>query len=54
MAPARHVIVAGAGIGGLTTALALARAAARDLFDQAESLEEAAPGSSFRPMPAAS
>ncbi len=29
MAPARHVIVAGAGIGGLTAAIALARAGMR-------------------------
>ena len=45
MAPARHVIVAGAGIGGLTAALALARAGMRvTVFEQAEKLEEAGAG----------
>ena len=39
MAPARHVIVAGAGIAGLTAALALARAGIRvTVFEQVEKL----------------
>ncbi len=41
MASERHVIVAGAGIAGLTTALALARAGLRaTVFEQAARLEE--------------
>lgn len=50
MAPARHVIVAGAGIGGLTAALALARAGMRvTVFEQAEKLEEAGAGLQLSP-----
>ena len=45
MAPARHVIVAGAGIAGLTAALAMARAGIRvTVFEQSEKLEEAGAG----------
>ena len=50
MAPARHVIVAGAGIGGLTAALALARAGMRiTIFEQAEKLEETGAGLQLSP-----
>jgi len=50
MAPARHVIVAGAGIAGLTAALALARAGIRvTVFEQAEKLEEAGAGLQLSP-----
>ncbi|HKS87177.1 MAG TPA: FAD-dependent oxidoreductase [Pseudolabrys sp.] len=50
MAPARHVIVAGAGIAGLTAALALARAGMRvTVFEQAERLEEAGAGLQLSP-----
>jgi len=50
MAPARHVIVAGAGIGGLTAALALARAGMRvTVFEQAEKLEETGAGLQLSP-----
>jgi salicylate hydroxylase len=50
MALARHVIVAGAGIGGLTTALALARAGMRvTVFEQAEKLEETGAGLQLSP-----
>ena len=50
MAPARHVIVAGAGIGGLTAALALARAGMRvTVFEQAEKLEETGAGLQLAP-----
>lgn len=50
MASERHVIVAGAGIGGLTAALALARAGMRvTVFDQAPRLEEAGAGIQLSP-----
>ena len=50
MAPARHVIVAGAGIAGLTAALALARAGMRvTVFEQAEKLEETGAGLQLSP-----
>jgi salicylate hydroxylase len=50
MAPARHVIVAGAGIAGLTAALALTRAGIRvTVFEQAEKLEEAGGGLQLSP-----
>ncbi len=50
MASARHVIVAGAGIAGLTAALALARAGLRaTVFDQAEKLEEIGAGIQLSP-----
>ena len=50
MAPARHVIVAGAGIAGLTAALALARTGMRvTVFEQAEKLEETGAGLQLSP-----
>jgi salicylate hydroxylase len=50
MAPARHVIVAGAGIGGLTAAIALARAGMRvTVLEQAEKLEETGAGLQLSP-----
>ena len=50
MAPARHVIVAGAGIAGLTAAIALARAGIRvTVFEQAEKLEETGAGLQLSP-----
>ncbi len=50
MAPARHVIVAGAGIAGLTAALALARAGMRvTVFEQTEKLEETGAGLQLSP-----
>ncbi|MFY9600761.1 MAG: FAD-dependent oxidoreductase, partial [Pseudolabrys sp.] len=50
MAPARHVIVAGAGIAGLTAALALARTGIRvTVFEQAEKLEETGAGLQLSP-----
>lgn len=50
MASERHVIVAGAGIGGLTAALALARAGMRvTVLDQAPRLEEAGAGIQLSP-----
>ncbi len=50
MASERHVIVAGAGIAGLTTALALARAGLRStVLEQAPRLEEAGAGLQLGP-----
>jgi salicylate hydroxylase len=50
MALSRTVIVAGAGIGGLTTALAIAQRGFRvALFDQAQRLEEAGAGIQLSP-----
>ena len=50
MAPARHVIVAGAGMAGLTAAIALARAGMRvTVFEQTEKLEEAGAGLQLSP-----
>ena len=50
MAPARHVIVAGAGIAGLTAALPLARAGMRvTVFEQAAKLEETGAGLQLSP-----
>jgi salicylate hydroxylase len=50
MAPARHVIIAGAGIAGLTATLALARAGIRvTVFEQAEKLEETGAGLQLSP-----
>ena len=50
MAPARHVIVAGAGIGGLTAAIALARAGMRvTVLEQAPKLEETGAGLQLSP-----
>lgn len=50
MASERHVIVAGAGIGGLTAALAMARAGLRvTVLEQATRLEEAGAGIQLSP-----
>jgi salicylate hydroxylase len=50
MAPARHVIVAGAGIAGLTAALTFARAGMRvTVFEQAARLEETGAGLQLSP-----
>jgi len=50
VATARHVIVAGAGIAGLTASLALARAGFRiTLFEQAEKLKEVGAGIQLGP-----
>ncbi|WP_036257592.1 FAD-dependent monooxygenase [Methylocapsa aurea] len=47
---APHALIAGAGIGGLSAALCLARAGYRvSLFDQAEALEEAGAGLQLSP-----
>jgi salicylate hydroxylase len=46
----RPVIIAGAGIGGLTAALAIAQRGSRvAVFDQAERLEEAGAGIQLSP-----
>lgn len=50
MGPARHVIVAGAGIAGLTAALALSRADLRvTVLEQAEKLQETGAGLQLSP-----
>ena len=50
MAPSRNIIIAGAGIGGLTAALALAQRGFRvTLLDQAERLEETGAGIQLSP-----
>ncbi|MFZ1184057.1 MAG: FAD-dependent oxidoreductase, partial [Pseudolabrys sp.] len=50
MAQPRHVIIAGAGIAGLTAALALARAGIRvTVYEQAEKLEETGAGVQLSP-----
>jgi len=50
VAPPRHVIIAGAGIAGLSAALALVRAGLRvSVFEQAEKLEETGAGIQLSP-----
>ena len=50
MTPGRHVMIAGAGIAGLTAALALARAGLRvSVFEQAEKLKETGAGIQLAP-----
>jgi salicylate hydroxylase len=50
LAPPRHAIVAGAGIAGLTAALAMARAGLRvNVLEQAETLEEIGAGIQLSP-----
>ncbi len=50
MASTRHVIIAGAGIGGLTAALALARAGYRvTVLEQAPQLQETGAGIQLSP-----
>ena len=50
MAPSRNIVIAGAGIGGLTAALALAQRGFRVVvLDQAERLEEAGAGIQLSP-----
>jgi salicylate hydroxylase len=55
VADSRTIVVAGAGIGGLTTALALAARGFRIIvLERAAKLEEAGAGCNCRPMPAGS
>ncbi len=50
MSEAPHALIAGAGIGGLTAALCLARAGFRvSLFERAEILEEVGAGLQISP-----
>ena len=52
MAVSRTIFVAGAGIGGLTASLALAKKGFRAVvLEKAEKLEGPAPACSFHPMP---
>ena len=51
MAASRTILIAGAGIGGLTAAKALADKGFRVvIYEQAEGLPKPAPASSFPPM----